>query len=62
MHVEEFLGRKTDIDFMFFSVDFVSGCLKKCGFTDIEIIEREPYPDVEYQSRRAYVFAVKPAR
>lgn len=61
MHVEEFLGRKTDIDFMFFTVDFVSGCLKKCGFTDIEIIEREPYPDVEYQSKRAYVFAVKPA-
>lgn len=26
----------------------------------IEIIEREPYPDVEYQSRRAYVYAVKP--
>ncbi len=60
MHVEEFLGRKTDIDFMFFNVDFISDCLKNCGFTDIEIIEREPYPDVEYQSRRAYVFAVKP--
>jgi|WetSurMetagenome_2_1015567.scaffolds.fasta_scaffold163868_2 ubiquinone/menaquinone biosynthesis C-methylase UbiE len=60
MHVDEFLGRKTDIDFMFFTVDFISGCLKKCGFADVDTIEREPYPDVEYQSRRAYVFAVKP--
>jgi ubiquinone/menaquinone biosynthesis C-methylase UbiE len=60
MHVEEFLGRINDIDFMFFTVDFISGCLDKCGFADIDIIEREPYPDVEYQSRRAYVFAVKP--
>jgi hypothetical protein len=25
-----------------------------------EIIEREPYPDVEHQSRRAYIFARKP--
>jgi ubiquinone/menaquinone biosynthesis C-methylase UbiE len=60
LHVDEFLGTKTDIDFMFFTVDFISGCLKKCGFADISITEREPYPDVEYQSRRAYVFAAKP--
>ncbi len=26
----------------------------------IEIIERDPYPDVEYQNLRAYVFAIKP--
>jgi len=26
----------------------------------IAIIEREPYPEVEYQTRRAYVFAIKP--
>ena len=25
-----------------------------------EIIEREPYPDVEHQSRRAYIFARRP--
>jgi hypothetical protein len=24
------------------------------------VIEREPYPEVEYQSRRAYIFARKP--
>lgn len=25
------------------------------------MIAREPYPGVEYESRRAYVFAIKPA-
>jgi ubiquinone/menaquinone biosynthesis C-methylase UbiE len=60
IHVEEFLGKKIDIDFMFFTTDFISSCLKKSGFEIIDIIEREPYPGVEYESRRAYVFAKKP--
>ena len=60
MHLEEFLGKKISIDFMFFTTDFISGCLKKCGFKKLDIIEREPYPMVEYESRRAYAFATKP--
>lgn len=60
IHLNEFLGQKVDIDFMFFTTDFIYGCLNKNGFEKIEIIEREPYPGVEYESRRAYVFAVKP--
>jgi len=60
IHLNEFLGKDVDIDFMFFSNDDILGCLKESGFGKIEIIEREPYPDVEFESRRAYVFAVKP--
>jgi ubiquinone/menaquinone biosynthesis C-methylase UbiE len=60
IHIEEFLGKKIDIDFMFFTTDFISSCLEKSGFEKIETIEREPYPGVEYESRRAYVFAIKP--
>jgi SAM-dependent methyltransferase len=60
IHVEEFLGKKIDIDFMFFTADFISSCLEKSGFQKIETIEREPYPGVEYERRRAYVFAMKP--
>jgi ubiquinone/menaquinone biosynthesis C-methylase UbiE len=60
LHIDEFLGQHVDIDFMFFTVDFISDCLRKCGFQKIEIIERDPYPEVEYQSHRAYVFARKP--
>jgi len=60
IHVEEFIGKKVDIDFIFFTTDFIFSCLKNSGFEKIEIIEREPYPGVEYESRRAYVFATKP--
>lgn len=60
--IEEFLGKEVDIDFMFFTTDFISGCLEGVGFEKIETIEREPYPGVEYESRRAYVFAKKPGR
>lgn len=60
INVKEFLGKKVNIDFMLFTTDFILDCLKECGFDKIEIIEREPYPEVEYQSRRAYVFAIKP--
>jgi ubiquinone/menaquinone biosynthesis C-methylase UbiE len=61
IHLNEFLGKQVDIDVMFFAPDFISGCLEDCGFEQIEMIQREPYPDVEYPSQRAYVFAVKPA-
>lgn len=61
IRLKEFLGKRTDIGFMFFRTDFIFKCLKDSGFEKIEIIEREPYPGVEYQSRRAYVFAIKPA-
>ena len=61
IHLDEFLGKKVDIDFMFFTTDFIFSCLKDSGFEKIKIIEREPYPGVEYESRRAYVFAKKPS-
>jgi ubiquinone/menaquinone biosynthesis C-methylase UbiE len=60
IHLDDFLGKKVDIDFMFFTTDVIFSCLKDSGFEKIEIIEREPYPGVEYESRRAYVFAIKP--
>lgn len=61
MHIDEYLGKKIDIDFMFFATDFITGCLAEAGFERIEAIERDAYPGVEHQSRRAYVFARKPA-
>jgi len=61
IHLDEFLGKKVDINFMFFTTDFIFSCLKDSGFKKIEVIEREPYPGAEYESRRAYVFAKKPS-
>lgn len=60
IHLDEFLGKVVDMDVMFFKTDFISSCLEKCGFHGLEVIERDPYPGIEYQSRRAYAFARKP--
>jgi SAM-dependent methyltransferase len=60
LHIDEFLGREVDVEFMFFTTEFIVGCLQDAGFAAIDVTEREPYPGVEYESRRAYVFARKP--
>ena len=60
IHIDTFLGKKVDLPFVPLTTDFIFRCLTDQGFEKIEAIEREPYPDVEYESRRAYVFAVKP--
>lgn len=62
IHVEEFLGKQAPMDFVFFHTPDITESLRRAGFERIEATEREPYPDVEYQSRRAYVFAHKPGR
>lgn len=61
IHLDEFLGKRVDTEVMFFTNSGIISGLKACGFENIEIIEREPYPEVEYQSRRAYVFVKKPS-
>jgi hypothetical protein len=48
------------VDFLFFRPKEISDYLEAAGFEIEEIVEREPYPDVEHQSRRAYIFARKP--
>jgi len=60
IHVEEFLGRPVSLDFVLFAPQDVAGELVRAGFVAVEVIEREPYPEVEYPSRRAYLFARKP--
>lgn len=59
-HVEGFLDRPVALDFAFFRPADIADELAGVGFAGIEAIERDPYPDVEYPSRRAYVFACKP--
>jgi hypothetical protein len=60
IHVEEFLGRRVALDFVMFTPQSVSGELIRAGFVAVEAIERDPYPGLEYPSRRAYLFARKP--
>jgi hypothetical protein len=51
---------KVSMNFYFFEPAEIRASLERAGFTVQEIIEREPYSEVEYPSRRAYTFATKP--
>ena len=59
LHEEELWGQKISMDFLLFQLSEIRPDLEKAGFNIEEIVEREPYPDVEYPSRRAYIFARK---
>ena len=59
-HLDEWWGQPVSVDFFFFRSAEVAGYLSEAGFEVEEIIEREPYPDVEHQSRRSYIFARRP--
>jgi len=62
VHVEDLWGCAVSLDFYFFRVEQVTGDLRSVGFEIEDVIEREPYPpEVEYQSRRAYIFARRPS-
>ncbi len=60
VHRDEFLGQAVTLDFRFIEPAAMRVDLLAAGFARDESIEREPYPDVEYPSRRAYVFARRP--
>ncbi len=57
LHLDELLGTAIDLDFRFFETRETKTLLQETGFALEEVIERDPYPDVEHQSRRAYIFA-----
>lgn len=59
IHMQEWWGEEVSIDFNFFRPEEVEGYLKEAGFSVEEIIEREPYEDVEYPSRRVYIVGRK---
>ncbi|HEY6252189.1 MAG TPA: class I SAM-dependent methyltransferase, partial [Candidatus Angelobacter sp.] len=59
---KELWGHKISMNFLLLQPDDVRRDLEAAGFAIEEIIEREPYPEVEYPSRRAYVFARKTVR
>jgi SAM-dependent methyltransferase len=60
LHLDEWWGHPVRLDFVFFRVGEMTGYLRQAGFLVEEVTEREPYPEVESQTRRAYVLAAKP--
>lgn len=59
-HLDEWWDLPVALDFYFFRPEEVEVPLAEAGFEIVETLERDPYPDVEHQGRRAYVLATKP--
>ena len=56
LHLDEWWEEPVSVDFVFFQPDEMRNYLERAGLEIEEVIEREPYPDVEHPSRRAYIF------
>lgn len=62
IHLDAWWDKKVCVDFFLFRTEVVTNAMSKAGLEVEEVLEREPYPEVEHQSRRAYVFARKPSK
>lgn len=60
MHVDNWWGHEVSLDFHFFDAFDVESRLLAAGFNVVEASVRDPYPNVEHPSRRAYLQAVTP--
>jgi SAM-dependent methyltransferase len=62
LHEENCWGHQVSLDLVLFGRKEVERYLTDTGFAIEDSLERDPYaPEVEYQSRRAYILARKPA-
>ncbi len=57
VHVDELFGAPVSLDFRFQRPSDVVAALRSARFEVIEHVEREPYADAEYPSRRCYLLA-----
>jgi len=61
LHERELWGHSISMDFFLFRPSAIRRHLEEAGLRVDDVLERLPYPpEVEYQSRRAYVLARKP--
>jgi SAM-dependent methyltransferase len=58
-HLDEWWEKKVNLDFIFYQPEEMETWLKEAGFALEETLVREPNPEVEVATRRAYVFARK---
>jgi hypothetical protein len=58
---EELWGNRVSMEFYKLQPERITHLLADAGFVVGTVLERDPYaPDVEFQSRRAYIFARRP--
>jgi SAM-dependent methyltransferase len=59
-HTDELFGVKAALDFVLHDVDEVVARMRAAGLAIQEVTLRYPYPEVEVQTKRAYVLARRP--
>jgi SAM-dependent methyltransferase len=59
VHVDELWGVAVDLDARFFPIGDLIDRLAGIGFKILESFQRDPHPEVEYQSIRGYIWAEK---
>lgn len=59
MYTNRFLDQDVLLSFYFFEPESIIQLLEEVGFIINETVIRYPYKDVEYQSKRAYIMAIK---
>jgi SAM-dependent methyltransferase len=59
-HLDEWWGKTVNLDFAFYQPDEMETWLDEAGFELEETLLREPNPEVEVATQRAYLFARKP--
>lgn len=59
-HLDEWWEKPVHLDFAFFQPEQMQQWLMEAGFEMVETLVREPNPEVEVATRRAYLFAQKP--
>ncbi len=59
VHFDTAHEKVVDIDLYFFQTDKIIELLHDTGFKIIDALERYPYKDVEYQSKRGYIWTEK---
>ena len=59
-HLDDWWEKPVNLDFAFYQPQEMEGWLKEAGYDLLERLKREPNPDLEVATSRAYLFSKKP--
>ena len=59
-HASDWWDRPVELDFVFFEMSEMLSYVWGAGFDSELHVERDPYPEIELQTRRGYILAKKP--
>ena len=59
VYIDDFLDQQVSIDFYFFEVEKIRQIVIETGFEITDILQSQPYKDVEHPSERAYIWVRK---